>query len=183
LTFDDRASSHSSDAMDDLAARRAGLFFAAILVASALAPAAAAIAAGFFGAMDCAAYVCQLAPYGLAAVVAGMALLAGPGVIRYRTAVVACAVVFAAGCALSLFREGMQEGWWSMSGLCDDPAPALSGWRSSALLDRSSAALCDAGDTARDDVVFATVNFAYSAVMTFVCAVTAAVNDFGRSEG
>jgi hypothetical protein len=119
----------------------------------------------------------------VAAVIAGMALLAGPGVIGYRRAAITCAMVFAAGCALSLFREGVQEGWWSLSGLCDDLVPSLSGWRSAALLDRASAQLCDAGDPPHDDAVFATVNFAYSAAMTFICAVTAAVNDFGQSDG
>jgi hypothetical protein len=171
--------------MDDIATRRAGVFLAAILVACALALtlAAAAVAAGWIETMDCAAYVCQLAPYGLAAAVAGMALLAGPGVVGYRTAAIACTVVFAAGCALSLLREGMQEGWWSMSGACDDLAPSLAGWRSATFLERSSAALCEAGDGPRDDVVFATINFACSAAMTFTCAVTAAVNDFDRTNG
>lgn len=169
--------------MGDIATRSAGLFFTAILLASALAIAAAAVAARLFGTLDCAAYMCQLAPYGLAAVIAGMALLAGPGVVGYRGAAIACAVVFAAGCAVSLFREGMQQGWWTFAGFCDELTPSPPGSRWAAFVfDRSIAALCDARETTPDGFAFATVNFVYSAMLAFVCAVMAAVNDFGRAE-
>jgi hypothetical protein len=179
---DDRASSHASDAMDAIATRRAGLFFAGIVIASLSALVATAVVACLLGIGDCTTCVCRAAPYGMAAAIAGTALLAGPNVIGHRSATIACALAFAIGCALSLWRAGVQESWWPVADICGELAPPLPAARPGVLLfDRPIAALCDPDDPAQSDSVVATVDFAYSAAMTFVCAVMAAMNDFGRA--
>jgi hypothetical protein len=146
------------------------------MLASAAALAVAAFAIRLGGRADCAPCLYQLAPYVMASAVAAAAMWMRPGAGTLRVATIACAMLFAFGCAVSMFREGILQGWWALPLVCEDPAPdgTGTGFLNVGLLD-----LCDATVTTFDGIALSTLNFLYSALLTFTCAVMAAVGDFG----
>jgi hypothetical protein len=150
------------------------LFFVVVMLASAAALAVAALAIRLGGRADCAPCLYQLAPYVVASAVAAAAMWMRPPAGKLRVATLACAMLFAFGCAVSMFREGVQQGWWALPVVCEDPAPAGTGFLDAGLTD-----LCDAAVTTFDGIALSTLNFLYSALLTFTCAVMAAVGDFG----
>ncbi|MDQ2083577.1 disulfide bond formation protein B [Xanthobacteraceae bacterium Astr-EGSB] len=155
------------------------LFFAVVMAASLAALAVAVLAERRGGRADCAPCLYQLAPYVLAALIAGAAMWMGAPPARMRRGAVACAALFAFGCAVSLFREGIQQGWWMGLAVCDDPAP-LAAATANGLFDGSLAALCEANASTFDGIALSTLNFFYSAFLTFACVVMAAVGEFGQ---
>ena len=155
------------------------LFFAVVMAASLAALAVAILAERRGGRADCAPCLYQLAPYVLAAFVAGAAMWMRVPPARMRRGAVACAALFAFGCAVSLFREGIQQGWWMGLAACDDPVP-LTAAAANGLLDGSLAALCEASVSTVDGIALSTLNFFYSALLTFACVVMAAVGEFGQ---
>ena len=156
------------------------LFFAVVMAASLAALAVAILAEWRGGRADCAPCLFQLAPYVVAALVAGAAMWMRAPPARMRRSAVACAALFAFGCAVSLFREGIQQGWWMGLAVCDDPAPLAAVAAANGLLDGSLAALCEASASTFDGIALSTLNFFYSAVLTFACVVMAAVGEFGQ---
>ena len=157
------------------------LFFAVVMAASLAALAVVGLTERGGGRSDCAPCLYQLAPYVIAAFVAGAAMWMRAPAARMRHGAVVCAVLFAFGCAVSLFREGIQQGWWMGLTVCDDPAPLAAA--AGGLLDGSLAALCEASASTFDGIALSTLNFFYSALLTFACVVMAAVGDFGQDEG
>jgi disulfide bond formation protein DsbB len=157
------------------------LFFAVVMAASLAALAVAALAERRGGRADCTPCLYQLAPYVIAALVAAAAMWMRASPARMRRVAVVCAALFAFGCAVSLFREGIQQGWWMGLAVCDDPAPLAAD--ASGLLDGSLAALCEASASTFDGIALSTLNFFYSALLTFACVVMAAVGDFGQDGG
>jgi disulfide bond formation protein DsbB len=159
------------------------LFFAVVLAASLAALAVAALAERRGGRADCAPCLYQLAPYVIAAIIAASAMWMRTPATRMRRAAVVCAALFAFGCAVSLFREGIQQGWWIGLAVCDDPAPFTATTDGNGLLDGGLATLCEASASTFDGIALSTLNFFYSALLTFACVVMAAVGEFGQESG
>lgn len=157
----------------------ARVFFGMILFASIAAVAAAVLADWLWVIEDCTPCVYQRAPYVLAAAVAGFAILARPTPAGYRALAVVCALVFVAGCAVSALHEGVQQGWWALPNLCDELSvrPNANGATTAAWLDNRPLSACDAIEAPFLGIPLTMLNFVYSAVLAFVCAVTAAVGD------
>lgn len=144
----------------------------------------AALAAGLIGALafDSGAYTlraCQCVPYGIAAAVAASAMLVRTTMAARRIVFVLCAVVLASGCAVSVFHEGVQQGWWINSSLCEAPLSPATGITSlqMTLADRLIRGPCDDTDWNVLGLSVAMLNFVYSAILTLGCIVFAVMAD------
>lgn len=155
----------------------ARVFFGMILLASIAAVAAAVMADWAWAIEDCTPCLYQRAPYVLAAIVAGVAILARPTPSLYRTLTVVCALVFVAGCAVAAYHEGVQQGWWAVPSFCDALSGRPNADVTAAWLDNRPLSACDAIEAPFLGIPLTMLNFTYSAVLAFTCAVTAAIGD------
>jgi disulfide bond formation protein DsbB len=166
-----------SAAIDRNDAARDRLFLMAILAASIGAVTAALIGDFEFDLADVTPCLYQRVPYLLAAALAGAAIVTRPNPARYRLILVVCALLFACSSSSAAFREGVQQGWWTASGICADPvAPALASLRTT-LSGGTIESACDDVETTFLSMSLTMLNFAYSSALTLLCIIAAAITD------
>jgi disulfide bond formation protein DsbB len=93
------------------------------------------------------------------------------------------AVVLASDCAHAMFHEGLQQGWWTDSSLCEAPLSPASTITSLQMTpaDRLIPVPCDDTDWSVLGLSVAMLNFAYSAILTLGCIVFAVMADGEKS--
>jgi len=153
------------------------LFLTVLLAASIGAVAAAWTGDVEFDLSACTPCPYQRIPYLLAAAVAGFAVMTRPNPARYRHFILVCAALFAMSSCFAVFREGVQQGWWSAPGVCEARlAPALANLQT-AFTGGAVASGCDEVETSVLAMSLTMLNFVYSGLLTLVCIIAAAISD------
>jgi disulfide bond formation protein DsbB len=153
------------DVLADSRTRAAPILIAAASIAALT---AALVGEHVFHIVGCTLCQYQRVPYGATTAVAIIALVLRPSPERRRTLIAACAVLFAAGCAIALYQAGMQQGWWDQPGVCEAALP-----NADALIDLRSARparpACKDIDWSLFGLSLATLNALYSGALAAGC--------------
>jgi disulfide bond formation protein DsbB len=141
-----------------------------IAVASVSALAAALIGEYVFDIVGCTLCLYQRVPYAATTAIAILALMSRASPERLRLLFAACAILFAADCAIAVYQAGTQQGWWDQPGVCEAALPsadALADLRSA----RPARPACKEIDWSFLGLSLATLNALYAGILAAGCVV------------